>query len=202
MRSLSFEHEPPADAYLGCRRDGRGPYVEIASGTKWYILQPHVEDVKIEDIAASLAKTCRFTGHTKRFYSVAQHCVMGVRAGRGAGLNDHDLLHVLLHDAAEAYLGDVSKPLKSLLPDYKKLEAISERVIAARYGLTFPWPAFVKQIDDRLLVTEQRDLMPRGERYIDVEPYEFVLDEHTCWDAEFAEKAFRTEFWRLTGGGA
>ncbi|WP_407605347.1 NAD(P)-binding domain-containing protein, partial [Pseudomonas aeruginosa] len=92
-------------------------YVSTFSGNRFYPLRPHIDKVAIEDIAHGLAYQCRFNGQTQVFYSIAQHSLIV------ASLVPPPLrLAALLHDAAEAYLGDMVKPLKVLLPEFAALE--------------------------------------------------------------------------------
>jgi len=131
--------------------------IQLWSGGYISLRYPSPEDVNIFDIAAALSKLNRYTGHTREFYSVAQHSVLCSTYAPA-----HLKMQALLHDAAEAYLGDVSSPLKSLLPDYRVIEAQMEKVIAVRFG--FPYKGndheIVKQLDMTALATEVRDLMP------------------------------------------
>lgn len=108
-------------------------------------------DIDIWDIAHALANVCRYGGHTPKFYSVAQHsCYVSTRCP------EEYRLEGLLHDAAEAYIGDLTRPLKDLLGErVQQLEVDIERAIALTFGLTFPWPACVKQADNYLLRIEQ-----------------------------------------------
>lgn len=130
-------------------------------GHIFHFLRPGANVVDIEDIADALSKICRFTGHTSSFYSVAQHSVLV--ASVLAGLPAKVRLAGLLHDAAEAYVGDVSLPLKQLLPDYKEIERGVEHAVAAALGFEYPYPPAVKTADTILLATERRDLMPASE---------------------------------------
>lgn len=109
----------------------------------------------IEDIAHALSNLCRFTGHTREFYSVAEHSYYVSTI-----VPPQHALAGLLHDAAEAYLGDVSSPLKALLPDYKTLERQIEMQIFQTFDLPASLPAEVKHADLVMVATEKRDLMP------------------------------------------
>lgn len=123
------------------------------SGAKVHILQPDPSVIRQLDIAHALARTCRFNGHVGTFYSVAQHCLL-VQHHAPEELK----LEALLHDATEAYLGDVIRPLKRLLPAYKKIERQWEAIIAEKYKLdTSPAATqVVKALDRRALITERK----------------------------------------------
>lgn len=111
------------------------------------------DDIDWDDINHALAHINRFTGHSVIAYSVAQHSLMVSDL-----CPEEHRLWGLLHDASEAYLGDVSTPLKSLLPDYAEIEGRVQRMIAGRFGLPWPIPKEVKVADREALMVEKRDL--------------------------------------------
>ncbi|MEJ7807277.1 MAG: phosphohydrolase [Telluria sp.] len=133
------------------------PYVSTFSGNRFYPLVPRIDHVSIDDIAHGLAYQCRFNGQTSQFYSVAQHSLIV------AQLVPTDLrLAALLHDAAEAYLGDMVKPLKVLLPAFAAIEDQVSAIIATAFGVDFANYSPIKRADLIALATEKRDLMPHS----------------------------------------
>lgn len=131
-----------------------GDFIETFTGRRFWPLDPRPEEVDIKDIAHALSMLCRFTGHVKEFYSVAQHCVYVCDF-----LPPEFRLWGLLHDASEAYIGDLNKPTKRFMPEYSYAEDKLMAAIASRFGLTWPEPTAVKDVDLILLVTEARDFL-------------------------------------------
>jgi uncharacterized protein len=132
----------------------KGDWMQTRSGRQFWPLDPRAEEVYIEDIAAALSKLCRYGGQCLRFYSVAEHCVhVSNYAPAGFGRA------ALMHDASEAYLSDVIRPIKSHLTNYLEIEAELERVISDRFGLPWPMPAEVKRLDTAILADERDQAM-------------------------------------------
>lgn len=130
-------------------------WIQTCTGRRFRPLSNDPGEVLICDIAHALANLCRFTGHTIRFYSVAQHSVLVSRA-----CPRPVALWGLLHDASEAYLNDLCTPIKHRLPEYQHAEKRLQRIIARTFALPWPQPAAVTTADRRLLLAERRDLMP------------------------------------------
>lgn len=136
-------------------------FIETRTGKRFEPLAPAAEDIRIEDIAHALANQCRFSGHTKVHYSVAEHSVRVSELLEACGYGNGVQLWALLHDASEAYLVDIPSPLKAL-PEFAPYRAAEARLMAAicdRFGLPREEPAAVRVADETLLATEARDLM-------------------------------------------
>ncbi len=124
-----------------------------SSGRKVDLLQPRAKDVQIEDIAHALSHICRWGGHTNRFYSVAEHCIM-------VSHMCSDPRWGLLHDAPEAYLGDVVTPLKRFLDFYQRCEESWMRAIAEKFELPCTLPGDLAACDDFAALVEAETLIP------------------------------------------
>lgn len=137
-------------------------WVGTNTGRKISLSMPDPNEIDIEDIARGLANSCRFTGQIERWYSVAEHCIQVARL-----LPPHLRLVGLLHDAAEAYVSDVSSPLKRALgANYRKIENAIAMAIGQRFGLgdaLVYLPQAVKDADKIMLMTE-RDALVRVQR--------------------------------------
>lgn len=146
-----------------------GHWMQTFTGRAFHPLAPRTEDVSGEDIAHALSMQCRYNGHVQRFYSVAEHCVLLCdwayyrmpAANGGNRLNRVEAaLWALLHDAAEAYCGDMVRPLKLHMPDFCEVDDRLTAVIAERFGLVGSVvPDVVKAIDTRILIDERTALL-------------------------------------------
>ncbi len=133
-------------------------WILTASGRRVDLLDPRPDMFCLEDIVHSLVKTCRFVGQCSRFYSVAEHCWIGSYQFSDRALQ----VEFQLHDATEAYLGDMSGPLKNWTFEYKLIEDKMDCVIRERFRLPPKMSPEVKAMDLRMLATERRDLLPPG----------------------------------------
>lgn len=201
-----------------------GDWFVTYTGKEFYPLDPHLEDFCIEDIAHSLALQTRWMGHCRNFYSIASHSLACARVVEKEWVNklphddweygsfNHVRAWALLHDAAEAYTGDIVRPIKGSLyvPMGRHLDGRAEMVlfkeyeetllmlIAERFGLTYPVPETVKTIDNRMLVTEAKaNTMYHGQdHWIYQKPWQsikpYANDGVLLWQTpEMAEKAFK-----------
>lgn len=133
-----------------------GAWIQTYSGRKFFPWEPFLPDsINIVDIAHALSMICRYNGHCRFFYSVAEHSVHVSRH-----LPPELQFAGLMHDASEAYLGDVPRPLKPQFDDYRAAEETITFAIAQRYGLPYPEHPEVKRVDTAILADEQPVLMP------------------------------------------
>jgi hypothetical protein len=146
----------------------RGDWVATSLGGMWSILHPHPRDVYIDDLAWGMARTCRYGGqlkHDVELYSVAEHATAmtwwAIENGRVAHVED--ALAILLHDASEAFFGDIPTPIKKLLPDYKVMEDRAQQVITDAFGLTPQNTEIrkkeIKEIDVRIRIDERLSII-------------------------------------------
>lgn len=173
--------------------------IQLSSGKYFSFTECRPQDIDIRDIAAALSKICRFGGHTRKLYSVAQHSVIVSRL-----VPPEHRLAGLLHDATEAYIGDMVRPLKNMMPAFEALERDIWAVIANRFGLSFVLDSSIKWADNVALVTEKRDLMPEDNLRDKIEwaaTSEFVQLDNTIvpFSSTFAEQMFLKRYTEITG---
>ena len=143
-------------------RSGKNSWLQTGSGRRVSVLSPLQKEIDITDIARALAKQCRFNGHCTHFYSVAQHCVEG--AMLALKLYDKDVAFAfMLHDASEAYVGDMIKPVKVMDEVFQSIEDNFSKVINKKFGVKDKLKAKVKHIDNIMCAWEKRDLLPNSE---------------------------------------
>lgn len=173
--------------------------IATSGGVYFDFFDPQESQVNIEDIALGLSNTCRFAGQCE-FYSVAEHSVHCATTALRESGNTNAALHALLHDAAEAYMGDMPKPLKNMLPDFRAVEQKVEAVIRRKFGLTDEFDEIVKSIDLRMLKTEKTQLFQKdGTIWHGFKDLEVVDVDIMRWAPSDAWDVFMAMFDLLTG---
>ena len=160
------------------------------TGHRFYLTDPHADEIFIEDIAHALSQICRFTGHTSAFYSVAQHSVLVSQRCK-------EPLQGLLHDAAETYIGDMARPLKQLLPQYKAIERLVEAAVAERFHLPDQLCPSVKEADTMVCFHEFRTFMDVAVLSADHHWLGLEFEEITPMTPIEARDAFLAEYVRI-----
>lgn len=163
-----------------------------STGRTFWPLDPRADEIDVRDIARALSNLCRYTGHTARFYSVAEHSCYVSDA-----CSPENALWGLLHDAAEAYLGDVARPTKHAAfgDRYREVEQRVLEAVCERFGLPVEMPTEVHVLDDIVLETEVLSLMPAlpdGARWTSQRPRAGLAIE--CWSPRRAEREFLSRF--------
>lgn len=178
-----------------------GPYtiagtrLATQSGNYFDFQTPENCHVRIQDIALGLSNTCRFGGQIRTFYSVAEHSVKmsQIIAPQYAYI-------ALMHDAAEAFTGDIPSPLKHLLPDFQKIEARCEKRIQSIFKCGYPTPAAadaVKRADMAMLAAEKKQVLVNADKWPEVAG--ILPAEVTCefWTPNTARLNFLDRFVEL-----
>ncbi|MBF0184990.1 MAG: phosphohydrolase [Magnetococcales bacterium] len=176
----------------GAEKRCRKSWIQTFSGRQFWPLDARAEEVDIVDIAHSLAMQCRFNGHCRRFYSVAEHAVhvshlVTAQSARWG----------LLHDAAEAYLSDLPQPIKQQMPVFRQYEDRLLQVIATRFALPAEMPEEIKQVDMLLLSTEKAALMALEPAPWLGLPPPLHISLIACWSPEEAKAQFLQRFAQL-----
>lgn len=131
-----------------------GDWMQTYTGRQFWPIDPRPEEIEIEDIAHALSMMCRYNGHCRTFYSVAEHSVI---------VSEHvpkeHALWALLHDASEAYIADIVRPAKRFIVGYHEAETRIMNAVCERFGLSPTIPAEVKRVDNAILADEQRCIM-------------------------------------------
>lgn len=174
--------------------DRVGNWMESSKGNKLWPLDPRPEEIDIEEIAASLSKICRYNGHVKKFYSVAEHSVYVSHL-----VPKEHALTGLLHDATEYLLGDIVRPLKPFVPGYSEHERKLWTAVADRFNLPHEMPDCVKEMDTLILLTERSYLMTDSGHDWGIEGKRPNIIIHG-FTPEQAESAFMNRYRELTDG--
>lgn len=180
---------------MSWRSDPIGPYIRCRSGVKFSFLNPTPEMVRVEDILHTIPHELRYCNHSR--FSVAQHCVVGAwmadlyykRSGAA----------FLIHDFAEAYFGDVTSPLKVLLPNFKEVTRPTEEAVQAKFGLNYLDDPVVHEIDARMWVTESRHFFPGHPEDPDdkIAPFTgYPPHWFTLWTPDHATRVLKSEIER------
>lgn len=136
-----------------------GNTIRLRSGLYFDLGDPHEDQFTIEDIAGALSKICRFGGQIECFYSVAEHSYWCGYQAECDGLTPDEIAAVFLHDAAEAFVGDVVKPLKLMLEEFGRIERRIESVIERKFGVDFDkHKKAIQKIDHEMLIAERRSM--------------------------------------------
>lgn len=181
----------------------RGDWMQTFTDRRFYPLDPMPSEVCSEDIAHALSLICRYGGHVTRFYSVAEHCVLMSHA-----VSAENALWALLHDAAEAYIGDMVRPLKRSMHQFQVVESRIFSAIGLVFDLPYSdslvdgMPAEVKEADNRILLDERAALLrPTAERW-GVEDLQPLCVAVHGWSPAEAESAYLARLAELTGATA
>ncbi len=179
------------------------PYLQTFTGSTYDLERPDPASISLLWAVPALAQICRYTGHPRRFYSVAQHCVIGTRVLRDQGHSEGTQRYFLVHDLHESVTGDVASPIKKAIgPAWHAFEEKHRLCFARRFGISRDVLAAVKVCDLRMLITERdqclaalrpgerNDGWPPGvEAYPDVRIYP--------WTVEVARREYEIECQRL-----
>lgn len=165
-----------------------GNWMQTYQGKQFWPVDPRPEEIEIEDIAHSLSMLCRYNGHCEHFYSVAEHSVLVSNV-----VPAEDAFVALLHDATEAFVSDVPRPLKPFLPGYDKIEHRVWEAICERFNLPIELPESVKRADNEVLMAEMHQIMkgPPKPWNVDADPAPVVIG---CYRPQYAKKMFLDRF--------
>ena len=176
-----------------------GPYLQTVSGRWVNPFDPDPQQLDAGDIARALANQCRFGGHCRVFYSVAQHSVIVSELVEQRGGDAEDVFAALMHDASEAYLGDMPHPLKHRSPlgaAFKEAEDHLEQAIGERFAIKADVPE-IKRADRALLATERRAFSDEKWHWPELEGVEPLDIELTALSPDDAERAFMQRYAEL-----
>lgn len=138
----------------------RGDWIQTFSGGQFWPLDPRPSEIFLLDIAAGLAKECRYGGQCLRFYTVAEHSCLMDREAKRLGYSVRERRAVLFHDASEGMgLRDIPRPIKGELTNYREIEDRIMRTVAKRFDFDWPMPKHLKLLDEQIGLTEESQNM-------------------------------------------
>lgn len=192
-------------------RDDR-TWILTFTGAKVYPMKLTADQIEIRDIAHSLAMQCRYNGHVRRFFSVAEHCVLmarwAYREGSFFGIPANTMAKIaLMHDSAETYITDIPRPVKYQLhwkrddgsyAHIKEAERYIDGVVSQKFGLPHPWPTLIDEWDAKMLTTERDNLLTFHPDW-ECPPIGLPV-EIECWSPDEAEHQFLLCYNKLWGG--
>ena len=186
----------------------KGNWMATFSGKRFYPLDPRYEDIEMIDIAHALSNLCRYTGHCRQFYSVAEHCVIGTSAMARRLTMPKELIIenqklFLLHDAAEAYMNDLCRPVKKM-PEFRQYEEAEyglQNAINRRFHLPLDPLTYlpVSEMDNVMLATEAKILFSQTDGWFFPEPHDPRI-KLGCWNPNVARERFMMAWETLSKG--
>ena len=168
-------------------------YITTYSKIHMRPMSPELSEIRIEDIAHALSLLCRAGGHFPKFYSVGQHCIHCCEEAEARGYSRRVQLARLLHDASEAYLADITRPVKQHLPQYRRIEGLLQDAIFQKYlgTLSEEEKTLWRLLDDTLLYYEFDHFMGeklmecpgalRSRPVFDTEPFSVTEENYRTW---------------------
>lgn len=172
--------------------------MQTYTGEMFDVFSPNKEQIVLKDISHALSMLCRFGGHSRNFYSVAEHSFL--IAEYFEDRREYDLARAaLLHDATEAYMGDVIRPLKLHWPLYRQTEEYLQGLIFTKFNLPPEMPPEVKAADLRICNDERAALLHERPWTPEIDALPYLDVEIHSWFPIQAEQNFMDMFWRLFG---
>lgn len=168
--------------------------IKVRSGNYIDLVDPKPDQFVFDDIAAGLSKICRFGAQIPKWYTVAEHSWWCYKFGLTDGLSSDLLKALLMHDATEAFLGDVVKPLKLLMPEYNKIEDNMAKCIGEKYNVDFESNhKLIKKYDNAMLIAERDAIfLEDGHEWIDEQGVMPLDLKPYYWNYERAQLKFTT----------
>lgn len=179
----------------------KGDWMQTYTGKAFWPLDPRPEEIDILDIAHALSLTCRYGGHCKKFYSVAEHSLLVSQVCEHLYNDKQIILWGLLHDACEAYISDIPRPLKYQLAQYLKIEFLVDFAIMEKFGIDRDKVIRkVKFVDNSLLEFERKQLMSKPPMSWNINAFDIATEliSINCYPPEEAEELFLKRFYELT----